>query len=260
MPLLYYTLQPIGRQCFCRIFIIRKTLFMLLKCPLLFMLMLFAILQVKGQKLFTSKISYAAPVNPNNESAFDSIQGSALLLKTWVRGTVINMNDSVITDPDLRMNYDKLDGHLIVTRDNKNFLYTEKRDIKGFILYTDSGRLIFTKVPEINAKDFFQLLGMGKTCTVYKRVSTAVKGSGYAHDGSAESVARSARFVDYNAYYIMDVDDRNKFSTRFFAIKRSVRAAFSFDNDRLEQYFTEHRNETINDAFIIRLTAYFNKK
>ena len=233
---------------------------MLLKSPLLFVLAFCTLLQVRGQKLFTSKISYVAPVNPNNESAFDLIQGSPLLLKTWVRGTVVNMDDSVISDPDLRMNFDKLDGHLVVTRDNKNFLHTEKRDIKGFILYTDSGRLIFTKVPEINARDFFQLLAMGKTCTVYKRVNTTVKGSGYYHEGSAESAAHSARYVDYNSYYIMDVDGRNKFSTRFYAVKRSVRSAFSFDNDKMEQYFTQHRNVVINDAFIIGLSAYFNKR
>lgn len=233
---------------------------MLSKRPLLLILLFGALQQLKGQKLFTEKIHYVAPANPNNETSFDSIKGSPLLLKTWVRGVVVTMNDSVIDDRDLRMNFNKLQGQLIVTRDEKNYLHTEKRDIKGFVLYTDSGKLIFTKVPEINAKDYFQLLGMGNTCTLYKKVSTTVKGPGYYTNGSPEAAVRDARYEDYNTYYLMDVDDRNRFPGKFYPIKRSVQSVFGFDNDKLQQYFTQHGDAAINDAFIIGLAAYFNSQ
>jgi len=232
---------------------------MLHKYALLLALTYCCLQQVKGQKLFTEKISYVAPVNPNYENAYDSIAGSPLLLKKWVKGVVVNMNDSVVNDPGLQMNFNKLLGQLIVTRDKKNFLHTEKRDIKGFILYTDSGKLIFTKVPEINAKDFFQLLAMGNTCTLYKRVSTTVKGAGYYTNGSPEAAANYARYEDYNTYYLMDVNSRDRFPGKFHAIKKSVQSVFGFDNDKLEQYFTQHPDAAINDAFIIGLAAYFNK-
>lgn len=236
-----------------------KNLFMLKKPTLLFILALCCLFSANAQRIFVNNMEYTSPHIPDAYDAPDPVLGTPLLLKTWAKGIVVNMNDSVINDSGLLMNFDKIAGELIVTRDKQNYLHTEKRDIKGFILYTDSGKLIFTKVPEINTKDFFQLLASGNTCTVYKKTSTVIKRGNYVSDGIAETGTRSSSYADNPTYYLANVNGKNKFSGKFYATKKSIQAAFGFDNDKLQQYFTLHKFEENDESFIIGLGSYFNR-
>jgi len=211
------------------------------------------------QSLSIANDTYSAPYMTNMDNDLDTL-GSALLLKTWVKGIILNAQDSVINDTTLLMNYDKLSGELVVTGDMKTFLHTERREIKAFVLYAPEGKYVFKKVPEITAKEFLQLLSSGPACTVYKKTITTVKGPSFRTDGIVESGTHFSKYVDVPVYYITNVTGKYKFSGRFFPTKKSIKTVFGFNEEKLNQYMAQHSNDAIDDNYITGLAAWFNKK
>lgn len=156
------------------------------------------------------------------------------------------------------MNYDKVKSELVVTRDMQTFLHANRDDVKAFTLFTPNGDFAFYSVPEISDDCFFLLVATGKTCTVYKKITTTIKNADYHTDGIAEFGSKTAEYIDNATYYGMNVLGKSKFSGRFYLTKRSVKEAFGFNQHKLNQYFTQHGKEDFNEGFVRGLANYFN--
>ncbi len=139
------------------------------------------------------------------------------------------------------------------------FLHADRGDVKSFTLFTPDGKLTFYVVPEIGSYCFVQLLAMGKTCTVFKRINTVIKRPDYVTDGKVETGNPYYEYVDKISYFIMNVSGKNKFSARFYANKESIKQAFGFDQDKLAQYFGQHRKGSLDDNFVKGIADFYNQ-
>jgi hypothetical protein len=139
------------------------------------------------------------------------------------------------------------------------FLHVGTDAVKAFTLFTPLGNLAFYWVPEISNDYFFQLLSTGGTCTVYKKITTKVNRPDYHTNGLVEYGNKYAEYIDFGCYYIMNVTGKSKFSGKFYLTKNSIKKAFGFDQEKLQQYFDSHKNSPLDDDFVKGIADYFNQ-
>ena len=194
------------------------------------------------------------PVFHQNEET----KGSRYFFKEWVKGTVIDNKGAVVSDEYCLFNYDKMAHALLVTKDKKSMIQVNSSDIQSFILDDQNGKYSFEKKPLINEKDFLvQLVKPGGKYSLYKSIKTKFEKANYTTNGMVESGKNYDEYIDEATYYVLPADEKQVIAVELK--KKSIKGAFPNEQGKVNSYLSAHRDDFINEAFLIGLVNDLNQ-
>jgi hypothetical protein len=193
------------------------------------------------------------PIVPHKEDT----KGSRYLLNRFVTGIIVDQNNHILSDSTKLLNYDKIDGQLMIAQDAKNYLTVDKDKVVAFAFKTGDSTYIFLNVPTLNNTDYFLLIALGSKYSAYKLIKTKFTTSTYKNSGLVETGNNYDEYVDQQTYYY--VDQKNNKGGSFELKKKSIKMAFQSEKDKTDDFFSLHKNERLNDSFIKNLILYLNQ-
>lgn len=199
---------------------------------------------------FTEGMTFAAHRKGN-------LHGSRYFFDNWAHGYIIDKSDSLLQYSNLRCNYDKINGGLLITRDEKSVMEVNRDQIKSFALFNGGNKSYsFEKVPDIDNSHYVQVLSSGKKYKLYKLISTRFIKSDYVNNGFTTHGNDYDEYVDEGTYYVLNVSNNQlkKFSLK----KKSLKEVFSADGNNLNKFMTDNSSD-IDDAYLNKLGDYMNQ-
>lgn len=188
----------------------------------------------------------------------EETKGSRYLFNDWMRGSVINADNSIFNNPAYLYNYDKIGGGLLLTADKQSAIEVDKAQIKSFTVYADRDKpMVYESVPAIDNSHFLQVLSDGSKYKIYKLTKTKFVKSNYRTDGMTSTGNPYDEYIDENAYYVLNV--LNKQFQKVSLKKKALKEAFASEGEKPDRFFAEHSQDIINDDFIKSLGDYLNK-
>lgn len=193
----------------------------------------------------------------------EETRGSRYLLRTFVRGVIIDKDHRVMIDSVHLINYDKIDGQLLIAEGQGNFLEVDKDKILAFGMKTQDTSFVFVNVPVLSKVNYFMVVAKGPKYSVYKSLRTAFHRANYQSNGLVESGHDYDEYVDKETYFWVRSGDSTGMvsdSAGVFELKKkSIKAAFAGEKAKVDAFFSQHKYEDIDDSFVRRLVVYLNK-
>jgi len=187
----------------------------------------------------------------------EATQGSRYLFPNWVHGFVIDNKDSLVKDQSYLFNYDKMDGGLVLALDKKSVIIVDKDKVKSFTLFDQLNQpYVFESMPAIDANHYVQLLSKGNKYRIYKLIKTKFIKADYKTDGIASTGNKYDEYADDADYYVLNA--QNNQVQKISLKKKSIKAAFSSEADKLNKFMTDHSSDTIDDTYLSSLGDYMN--
>ena len=189
----------------------------------------------------------------------DATQGSAYLFDKWVKGSVVNNNDSVVSNPSFLFNYNKMRGALLVTQDQKTYIELDRGSIKSFTLEDAFGANHTYAKQTIDDKTVFaEVLAKGTKYAAFKVTKTKFKKADYHTDGLVETGNNYDEYIDECEYYFANLKSKapaDKFSMK----KKSIKEIFGVEGTKVDTFFSQHSSDKIDEAFVENLVDYLNQ-
>ncbi len=184
-------------------------------------------------------------------------QGSRYLFTGWVHGYVVNAQDSLVQNPAFLLNYDKVGGKLMLTKDRLSAIAVFQDKVKSFTLFDALNQsYTFTIVPDIDKNHYVQVLASGNSYRIYKSIKTKFEAANYESDGLASTGHNFDQYEDEFTYYILNVktNQLQKISLK----KKAIKQAFAADEKKTEEYFKTNDGD-IDDNYLSSMGEYMNK-
>jgi hypothetical protein len=198
----------------------------------------------------------------NNGSFFpvsrekEEVHGSRYLFKNWSTGTVLNSKGIMVNNSTYLFNYDKIDGNLLLTHDQKNAIIVDKDQIRSFTIFDqDKKPILFESYPAIDSSHFLEVLVEGIKYKIFKLIKTKLIKANYSTNGIVDTGNPYDEFIDNNIYYLVHVPDNQV--TKFSLRKKSIREAFEEEKNKIDRFFNKN-SDTIDDQFLINLGTFMN--
>lgn len=188
----------------------------------------------------------------------EDTRGSRYLFDNWVKGYVVDSKGNTIKNDNYRFNYDKINGALLLTQDQRAVVDVNKEQVKNFTVYDKLDQpMTFEYVSAIDMTHYSQVLSTGSKYKIYKFVKTTFIKSNYVSDGMASTGNRYDEYVDEPNYYIINVktSEVKKISLKSKAIKQ----AFIADVDKVKMFYNDHKDDDIDEKFLSGLGDYLNQ-
>jgi len=186
----------------------------------------------------------------------EDTRGSRYLLKHFAPGVIVDNAGHIITDSFNLLNYDKIDGQLMIATDARNYLEVDKEKVVAFAFKTADTSFVFLNVPALSKVNYFLLIANGPKYSVYKSVRTKFNKANYLSNGLVESGHDYDEYVDKETYFWVRSDDS---AGAFELKKKSIKEAFAGDKAKVDAFFSQHKYDDIDDSFVRRLVVYLNK-
>jgi hypothetical protein len=209
-----------------------------------------------------------APVNVSNNviaqgdaiSTFhekDATQGSRFFFGKFTHGYVINSQDSLIQNPVFQLDYDKMGGNLLLTRDGRTIVSVDNELVKTFTLFDALNQAYtFTLVPSVDKTHFVQVMADGNNYKIYKAVKTTFVKADYVSDGVASSGNNYDEYRDNFTYYLLNVKTGQV--QQISLKKKALKQAFGADGGKAEGFFKTNDGD-VDDGYLAALGDYMNK-
>jgi hypothetical protein len=209
-----------------------------------------------------------APVNVSNNviaqgdaiSTFhekDATQGSRFFFSKFTHGYVISAQDSLIQNPVFQLDYDKMGGNLLLTKDGVTIVSVDNDLVKTFTLFDALNQpYTFALAPMINKTHFVQVIADGNNYKIYKAVKTTFVKADYVSDGVASSGNNYDEYRDSFTYYLLNVKTGQV--QQISLKKKALKQAFAGDEARADGYFKTNDGD-IDDGYLAALGDYMNK-
>lgn len=184
-------------------------------------------------------------------------KGSRLLFDPWTRGFVIGVYDTVLKDPNLFLNYDKITHNLYLTFDGKTIVKVETGQARELHFVEGGRQTVLTRVDGIDPGAFYQPLSdsTGESHYVlYRLLKTQFRRSNYYNDGLVTYGNNYDEYVDSYEYYIVMPGARQY--APISLTKRSVREVLG---RRADAWFADHRGGRLDEAGLTDLVNRLNK-
>jgi hypothetical protein len=189
----------------------------------------------------------------------DETQGSRYLFGGWMHGYVINNQDSLIQNPVLLFNYDKMGGSLLLTKDKNAAIEIYKDLIKSFTLFDALNQpMTFTMVPDIDKTHFVQVIASGVNYKIYKLTRTRFVVANFATDGVASTGNNFDSYEDEATYYVFDAKT-NQLQKLPSLKKKAIKEMFAKEPDKLNKFIADNSASSIDDSYLAGLGDYMNK-
>jgi hypothetical protein len=187
----------------------------------------------------------------------DETQGSPYFFKTWVHGYVINAQDTLIQNPGFLLNYDKIRGVLMLTKDRASVIAIYQDKVKSFTLFDALNQpYTFALVPEIDKTHYVQVIAPGNNYRIYKAIKTKFIPSNYSNDGLASTGNNFDLYEDEFTYYILNVKTNQL--QKVTLKKKALKQVFAADETKADSYFKTNDGD-IDDNYLGALGDYMNK-
>jgi len=188
----------------------------------------------------------------------ETTKGSRLLFDAWPKGFVIGVYDTVMNNPDLFLNYDKMTHDLYFTFDGKTIIKAETSQAREIHFTTGEGAPItLTRVDGIDPRQFFQRMSDSAgvhNYILYRLVSTQYRRANFQTNGLTSTGNNFDEYIDDYDYFI--VMPGGKLYADVKLKKNSIRAALG---DKADPWFRTHTNEKTDEAFLIGLVNNLNR-
>jgi hypothetical protein len=184
-------------------------------------------------------------------------KGSRLLFDPWTRGFVIGVYDTVLKDPNLLLNYDKITHNLYLTLDGKTIVKVETEQARELHFVEGGAQIVLTRVDGIDPHVFFQRLSdsAGESHYVlYRLLKTQYRRADFHTDGLVSYGNNYDEYVDSYEYYIV-MPGANEYAPLSLT-KRSLRAVLG---RRADAWFAAHRKDKLDEAALTALVNRLNK-
>jgi CarboxypepD_reg-like domain len=186
----------------------------------------------------------------------EDTKGSRYLLKDFAHGLIVDNTGKFIADSLNLMNYDKIDGQLMIGLGQKNYLEVDKEKVVAFAFKTPDTSFIFLNVPVLSKVNYFMLIATGPRYSVYKSVRTKFTKANYISNGLTESGNNYDEYVDTQTYFWV----AGKGNAGVLELKKkSIREVFAAEKAKLDDFFAHHKYDDIDDAFLKKLIFYLNQ-
>jgi hypothetical protein len=185
-------------------------------------------------------------------------RGSKYLFPGYVAGVVVDSGNGLVQNAAPEYNYDKMGGILLLRKDAGNYIEVDKLLVKGFVLKDNDTTYVFMRVPAISASQYYILVGAGQKYSVVKLLKTKFIKSNYVSNGLTESGNNYDEYVDEYEYYLVNAKDKRVEPAKFNLKKKAIKEAFGADGQKAETFFTEHKKDDINDAFLKGMVEFVN--
>jgi hypothetical protein len=183
-------------------------------------------------------------------------RGSKYLLGDFTFGFFINSSDALVHNKTYWLNYDKINGLLLLTEDGKTINELSWDKTKSFILFDNKDQtLVFERVPAIDNSHYLQVLSSGKKYKIYKYIKTKFVRADFVNNGVTSRGNDYDEYVDDPDYYVADAGggQPHKITLK----KKSLKDGFAKDADRVNKYLADNSG-TINDAYLSSLGDFMN--
>jgi len=194
---------------------------------------------------------YLAPSHEKGDT-----RGTQYMFATFEHGYMINAQGDLVQNPDYLLDYDKMGGVLLLTKDNKHMNEVDWLQTQSFVIFNDAGaRFEFEKAPSIDKTHFLQVLASGKKYKIYKLTKTTFVKSDYVNNGVTQHGHDYDEYVDDNTYFVLDVQSNQ---LQPLALKKkSIKADFAKEADKVNKYLSDNSGD-IDDAYLGKLGAFMN--
>jgi len=190
----------------------------------------------------------------------EDTKGSRYLFPNWVGGVVTTKNGVVISKDSLLYNYDKISHDLFLT-DQKTVVQVDGENIKAFMLTSAGRSMTFVRLQAVQPNVFFQQLvepgASGLGFGLYKLIRTTLKKADFHSDGLVETGNNYDEYVDVSEYYVMTPGGKQ--AKKVELKKKAIREAMAEARQKTDDYFAAHRNDDIDDFFLIGLVSSCNQ-
>jgi len=190
-------------------------------------------------------------------SSKEEAQGSKYLFHDWVSGFIVTANSNTIKNDSSRFNYNKMSGNLIMTQDGKTAIEFDHAQIRAFTLYNTGTEYSFEDVSSISTNAFCQVIAKGNKYAVYKLTTTKFVKSNYHTDGMTSTGNPYDEYIDEHKYYLLTPDE-NKFELPKLT-KKSIKGALKNEQQKVDDYFSQHKAEVVDETFLKNLVDYLNQ-
>jgi hypothetical protein len=186
----------------------------------------------------------------------EDTRGSRYLLKNYAMGLIVDNGGNIINDSLSRLNYDKVDGQLMIAQDARNYLEVDKDRVVAFALKTPDTAFVFLNVPVLSKSNYFLLIANGPKYSIYKSIRTKFVKANYRSTGLVETGNNYDEYVDKETYFWIDAKNA---AGVLELKKKSIREAFAAEKTKLEDFFAHHKYDDIDDALLKKLIFYLNQ-
>jgi hypothetical protein len=193
----------------------------------------------------------------NFHSGKENTKGSRYLFMDWVSGAVTTKQGVVIAKDSLLYNYDKISHDLYLT-DQKTVVEVDGENIRSFTFRTLGRPQTFVRLDAVQPKAFFvQLVDPGTSgYGLYKLTKTTFQKANYHSDGMVETGNNFDEYVDDQEYYILMPGGKEAKKVEFK--RKAIQKALSAAKTKVDDYFNAHRNDDIDEDFLIGLVNATN--
>jgi len=186
----------------------------------------------------------------------EDTRGSRYLLRGYAMGLIVDKDGNIMDDSLNRLNYDKIDGQLMVAQDARNYLEVDKDKVIAFALKTPDTAFVFLNVPVLSKSNYFLLIANGPKYSIYKSIRTKFVKANYRSTGLVETGNNYDEYVDKETYFwIIGKDSAGVLELK----KKSIREVFAVEKTKLDDFFAHHKYDDVDDAFLKKLIFYLNQ-
>lgn len=199
----------------------------------------------------------AGAVNAFNND--ENTLGKRFLFDTWVNGdSVINTQGNYINTATFLFNFDKMTNNVLVTQDKINIMAVAPTGINSFVLEDKGKQYIFEHVKAIDSTKFFLALVKNETgYALYKEFITKFIEANLRNDGVIKTGNEYNEYKDESKYYI--VEQGNVIAKAINFKPKIIKAAFGEKKEKVDAYFRQHKDDAVDESFLIGLTTYLNR-
>jgi len=203
------------------------------------------------------------PLNTINSGAMlpvvkhqDDTRGSRYLLPVFAKGVVVDMQGHVMSDSVSLLNFDKIDGQLMIAQNPGKYLEVDKEKVAAFALKGPDTSFIFLNVPVLSKVNYFLLIATGPKYSAYKSLRTKFVKSNYQSNGLVETGNNYDEYIDKQTYFWVTNEGK---AGVFELKKKSIREVFAGEKAKVDAFFAIHKYDDIDDGFVRNLINYLNK-
>ena len=187
----------------------------------------------------------------------EETKGSRYLFPQYAKGLIIDTGFKATNFENKSLNFDKMDGQLMLQLDSKKFLKVDREQVDAFALKTDDTALIFLKVPILSKIDYFILIASGPKYSAYKSVRTKFVKSHYISNGLTEIGNNYDEYVDTENFYW--VNQQANVADLFELKKKSLKTLFPSEKVKIDAFFSKHKSGVIDETFVKNLIIFLNQ-
>lgn len=208
--------------------------------------------QLKQTTIMADKA--AAGITFNDE---ESTKGTRFLFNNWEKGdSVITRYGIALNVSSYLFNYDKMTGSLLASENRKEALAVSASGIQSFKLAFANRQYNFEHVNVIDSSKFFLALVKNKEkYSLYREFVVKFIPSNYRNDGLIATGTLDNEYKDESRYYLLMPDA----TFRLIVFKpKAIKDILIKEKDKADQFFSRHKEDDINESFLIHLINEVN--